>query len=168
VGRQARASTYGGKSVAAQPLAMGRPDRLPTDALMGIHVLVVDDDGDARDLFRTVLQYCGALVTVVASATEALEALAVLVPDVLVTDIAMPGHDGYWLIEQVRALPDQRGRNVAAIAVTAHGSSHSPELAQAIGFQALLRKPLDPWELCRHVATLAGRDDPGTPGAARA
>jgi len=121
---------------------MGRPDRLPTDALIGIHVLVVDDDSDARDLLRTVLQYCGALVTVVATATEALDALALVVPDVLVTDIAMPGRDGYWLIEQVRVLPSDRER------------------AQGVGFQALVRKPLDPWDLCRHVAALAGRGAP--------
>lgn len=121
---------------------MGRPDRLPTDALTGIHVLVVDDDSDGRDLFRTVLRYCGALVTAVATASEALDALAVVVPDVLVTDIAMPGRDGFWLIDHVRALPHERGRNLAAIAVTAHASSHSTARAQAAGFQTLLGKPL--------------------------
>ncbi|MGH9895501.1 MAG: response regulator [bacterium] len=147
---------------------MGRPDRMPTDALIGIHVLVVDDDKDARELFRTVLQYSGALVTVVTTAAEALEAMAVVVPDVLVTDIAMPARDGYWLIERVRALPLERGGNVAAIAVTAHGSVHSVERAEGAGFQILLRKPLDPWDLCRHVAALAGRGDSGTQGASRA
>ena len=59
---------------------MGRPDRLTTDALIGIHVLVVDDDPDARELFRTVLQYCGALVTVVSTAPEALDAMSLWCP----------------------------------------------------------------------------------------
>jgi len=121
---------------------MGRPDRLPPDALIGIHVLVVDDDSDARELFRTV-------------------------PDVLVTDIAMPERDGYWLIQQVRTLPHERGRNLPAIAVTAHGASQGAERAWRAGFQALLRKPLDPWDLCRQVSALAGRGDSGTPGASR-
>ena len=136
---------------------MGRPDRLPTDALIGVHVLVVDDDPDARELFRTVLQYCGALVTVVSTAPEALDAMSLVVPDVLVTDIAMPGRDGYWLIGQVRALAPDRGGHVPAIAVTAHGTLHGPERARAAGFQSHVRKPLDPWELCRQVAALVRR-----------
>jgi CheY-like chemotaxis protein len=87
---------------------MGRRDQLSHDALIGVHVLVVDDDADARELWRAVLEYCGALVTVVPSADEALAVLARVRPDVLVTDLAMPIHDGYWLVEHVRVLPAER------------------------------------------------------------
>lgn len=142
---------------------MGRPDRLPTDALTGIHVLVVDDDIDVRDLVCTVLQYCGALVTAVATALEALEALAVVVPDVLVTDIAISNHDGHWLIRQIRAQTHERGRSVPAIAVTAHVKSHSLQPLQGADFQVVLHKPFDPWALCQHVAALADRHDRGRP-----
>jgi CheY-like chemotaxis protein len=133
---------------------MGRRDELPFDALTGVHVLVVDDDADARDLLRTILEYCGALVTVVSSASEALGVLERVTPDALVTDIAMPTHDGYWLIDKVRSLPVEGAGAVPAIAITAHGETHGPDRTLAVGFQAHLRKPLDPWELCRVLATL--------------
>lgn len=134
---------------------MGRRDTIPQDALVGVHVLVVDDDEDARELLRTVLEYCGALVTVVASATDALQVLRRVTPDVLLSDIAMPRHDGYWLIDAVRALPAERGGSIPAVALTAHGDLHGPEQTPAAGFQIHLRKPLDPWELCRAVSSLA-------------
>lgn len=137
--------------------AMGRRDLLLHDALVGTHVLVVDDDGDARDLLRTVLEYCGALVTVVASAAEALLVLDRVMPDVVVTDIAMPLHDGYWLARKIRALPRETGGAIPMIAITAHGELHGPERTLSAGFQMHLRKPLDPWELCRAIASLTRR-----------
>jgi CheY-like chemotaxis protein len=150
----------GAPEVAAplQPIraAMGR-DVLQSDALVGVHVLVVDDDGDARDLLRTVLEYCGALVTVVAAAEEAMQVLGRVMPDVVVTDIAMPEHDGYWLVRAIRALPAERGGALPMIAITAHGEQHGPERTLSVGFQAHLRKPLDPWELCRAIASLIRR-----------
>jgi CheY-like chemotaxis protein len=100
---------------------VGRRDHLPTDALLGVHVLVVDDDDDARQLLRTILRYCRALVTVTASAREALTVLARVTPDALVGDIAMPEEDGYWLIRELRALSPARGGAIPAIALTAHG-----------------------------------------------
>ena len=133
--------------------AMGRSD-LPTDALVGVHVLVVDDDDDARQLIRTILEYCGALVTVAASAREALGVLERVVPDALVSDISMPHEDGYWLIGQVRALDPARGGALPAIALTAHGQTHGPDRTLSAGFQVHLRKPIDPWELCRTVVSL--------------
>ena len=129
---------------------MGRRDPLPSEALLGIHVLVVDDDPNARDLLKTVLEYCGALTTVVGSAAEALETLQRVTPDALLCDISMPEHDGYWLVEKIRALP----RPVPAVAITAHGDRHSPERTLAAGFLAHLRKPVDPWELCRVMSNV--------------
>jgi CheY-like chemotaxis protein len=136
---------------------VGRRDHLPTDALLGVHVLVVDDDADARQLLSTVLEYCGALVTVAASAREAMTVLARVTPDALVSDIGMPELDGYWLIREVRALPPAQGGGVPAIALTAHGAAHGPDRTLAAGFQAHLRKPVDPWELSRAVAGLVRR-----------
>lgn len=136
---------------------MGRTDHLPTDALVGVHVLVVDDDFDARLLIRTILEYCGALVSVVESAKAALTTLQRVVPDVIVSDISMPAEDGYWLIREIRALPADQGGGVPVVAITAHGASHGPDRTLAAGFQAHLRKPIDPWELCRTVALLVRR-----------
>jgi CheY-like chemotaxis protein len=131
---------------------MGRD--LSADMLVGVHVLVVDDDDDSRELTRTILGYCGALVTVVASAMEAMHVLERITPDVLLTDISMPGHDGYWLISAVRKLPPEEGGRIPAVAVTAHGRLHGPDRTLAAGFQAHVQKPIDPWELCRTLANV--------------
>ncbi|MBI2217532.1 MAG: response regulator [Candidatus Rokubacteria bacterium] len=134
---------------------MGRRDPLPRDSLVGVHVLVVDDDPDARQVIRSVLQYCGALVTTAVSANEALGILSRVVPDVVVVDIVMPGADGYWLIAEIRKLPPERGGHVPALACTAYHEEHTPERLLAAGFQNQMRKPIDPWELSRLVAGLA-------------
>ena len=133
---------------------MGRHDPLPSDALSGVHVLIIDDDPEARDLIRTVLHYCGALVSVASSAGEGLDVLQRVLPDVIVCDIAMPQHDGYWFVGSLRALPPDRGGALPVIAITAHGTTHGPDRTLPAGFQAHLRKPVDPWELCRVVASM--------------
>ena len=127
------------------------------DALLGLHVLVVDDEADARDLFRTVLEYCGALVTVASSALDAMAMLERVTPDAILTDVAMPVHDGYWLVSAVRQLPPDRGGSVPMIAITAYGEKHGPERTLSNGFEMHLRKPLDPWELCRSLGSIARR-----------
>jgi CheY-like chemotaxis protein len=137
-------------------VTLGRTE-LPTDVLKGIHILVVEDDDDSREMVRTLLQYCGALVTAVSSAQDAMKTLEHVRPDILLTDIAMPQRDGYWLVQAVRALPPERGGSIPAIAITAHGQRHGVDRALAAGFQAHLRKPIDPWELARTVANLVGR-----------
>jgi CheY-like chemotaxis protein len=133
---------------------MGRQDPLPGDALVGVHVLIVDDDPEARDLIRTVLRYCGALVSVAASAVEGLQALRRVLPDVILCDIAMPEHDGYWFVRSLRELPAERGSALPVIAVTAHGATHGPDRTLLAGFQAHVRKPVDPWELCRVIVAM--------------
>ena len=135
---------------------MGRQDRFPSDALVGVHVLVVDDDEDSREIIQTVLRYCGALVTLTASAAEALRTLGHVTPDVVVSDIAMPEHDGYWLLRELRTLPS--GRSIPVVAITAHGERHRPERTLDAGFQAHVRKPIDPWELCRVLVSVTRRD----------
>jgi CheY-like chemotaxis protein len=128
-------------------------------SLKGVHVLVVDDDPDARELLSMVLGYWGALVTVAASAREALALLERMLPDVLVSDISMPGFDGYWLIRQIRALPPARGGALPAVAVTALGGDHGPDRARAAGFQAHMRKPVDAGGLARVITDLARATD---------
>ena len=135
---------------------MGRRDPLPGEALTGVHVLVVDDDPDARDLLGAALGYCGALVTAVASAQGAMDVLTRFTPDVVLCDISMPDQDGYWLLERIRALSSTSGR-VPTVAMTAHGASHGPDRTLAAGFDAHFSKPLDPWEMCRTIAGLVRR-----------
>jgi CheY-like chemotaxis protein len=139
---------------------MGRQDPLPGDALSGVHVLIIDDDPEARDLLGTVLRYCGALVSVAASATEGLETLHRVLPDIIVCDIAMPNQDGYWFVRSLRARPPESGGGVPVIAITAHGATHGPERTLPAGFQAHIRKPVDPWELCRVVAAMVRKSPP--------
>ena len=88
--------------VCLTPVARGSTEN-PKRLLHGVHVLVVDDERDPRELFRDVLVLAGARVTMAASAREALAAIEQEPPDVLVSDIMMPGEDGYWLIEAIRA-----------------------------------------------------------------
>jgi CheY-like chemotaxis protein len=137
---------------------MGRPPVVPGDALRGIHVLVVDDNEDARDLLRRILEYAGALVAVTGSAAGALQYTRRLLPDVVVCDIVMPDHDGYWLLERLRAAGGVPGATLTAlpvIAVTGHADDNSRARALERGFTAYLPKPIDPAELCRAVKTAA-------------
>jgi CheY-like chemotaxis protein len=133
---------------------MGRQDPLPGDALSGVHVLIIDDDPEARDLIGTVLRYCGALVSTAASAAEGLETLQRVLPEIIVCDIAMPNQDGYWFVRALRSRGPEAGGGLPVIAITAHGATHGPDRTLPAGFQAHIRKPVDPWELCRVVAAM--------------
>jgi PAS domain S-box-containing protein len=136
-----------------------RPDdeaALSPAALSGRRVLLVEDETDTRDLLATALARYGAAVTATASAAEALRLLDDRPPDVLVTDIAMPGMDGYELIRRVRAAGSP-GRDLPAVALTAYARPEDRERALAAGFQAHLPKPVDPAGLARAVAALAAR-----------
>lgn len=135
---------------------MGREPTVPNDLLLGIHVLVVEDNPDARDLFRTILRYAGALVTVASGAEQAVELCEQILPDILLTDIAMPGRDGFWLIGELRRRRGDGARPIPSIAVTGQGPA-APGRYDAAGFVEVLRKPVDPWELCRVVEMHARR-----------
>jgi len=126
-------------------------------SLHGIHVMVVEDDSDARDIIRRVLEHCGATVTVVESAAAALRRLRAMTtrPHVLVSDLALPEDDGYALIGRVRAV--ERLRTLPALAITAHRNEYDREATLAAGFQDYLQKPLDLGLFTRAVAHLAGR-----------
>ena len=120
--------------------------------LAGVHVLVVEDTDDSREVLKVVLEYCGALVTTAESAEKAKRILETIRPHVLVTDIAMPD-DGLELIREVKAVAETKGIHIPAIAITAYRDRREELLAE--GFAELLEKPLDPITLCgvvrRHV-----------------
>ena len=113
--------------------------------LTGVHVLIVEDTDDSREVLRMVLEYCGALVTAAESAEKAKRILETLRPHVLVTDIAMPD-DGLELIREVRTVAATKGLHIPAIAITAYRDRREELLAE--GFAELLEKPLDPHTLC--------------------
>jgi CheY-like chemotaxis protein len=122
-------------------------------SLQGVKVLVVDDEPDARDLVRRVLSTAGAHVITASSAPEALRLLVEHAPDVLVSDVGLPGEDGYELIRKVRALGDGAGR-VRAVALTAFARLDDRTKAMLSGFQMHLTKPTDARELIVTIATL--------------
>jgi CheY-like chemotaxis protein len=124
-------------------------------SLAGIHVLLVEDEPDARELLEVVIQYADGLVTAVGSAAAALETLKRVRPTLLLIDIVMPGQDGYWLLDAVRKL--EFGAELPAIAVTGRIRVHDRARALRAGFNAYLAKPVDPLELCRLIGELSRR-----------
>ena len=126
-------------------------------SLVGLKVLVVDDEADTRELIREVLKECNAEVILSRSAAEALEALEQYQPDILISDLGMPDEDGYSLISKIRALPAERGGHVPAAALTAYARAEDRMRVLRSGFQFHLPKPVDSAELVTVVASLAGR-----------
>jgi CheY-like chemotaxis protein len=126
-------------------------------SLSEIHVLLVDDDADTLEALRHLLEQAGARVSTASSASDAFRALGSEPPDVLVSDIGMPGEDGISLIRRVRGLDPSRGGDVPAAALTAYTQQADRERALGAGYQAFLPKPVDPRELAAAVARLAGR-----------
>jgi PAS domain S-box-containing protein len=127
--------------------------------LVGLKILVVEDQPDARDLITRVLDDCGAATIAASNADDALVLLEAERPDVLVTDIGMPGVDGFALLRRVRALGPARGGRVPAIALTAFARSEDRTRALRAGFLVHVSKPVDPAELAATVASVARRID---------
>jgi CheY-like chemotaxis protein len=119
--------------------------------------MLVEDNPDARNIVRRVLEHCGALVTVAETARAALRRLRTMPtrPHVLVSDIALPAQDGYWLLRQIRTLGQLA--TIPAIAITAHRNEYDREETLAVGFQDYFQKPLDLVAFCRAVSRLAER-----------
>src|SRR3954471_7593701 len=133
--------------------------RKTTVRLDDVQVLVADDDLDARELLVAVLEAAGAEVRAAASSEDALMLLDTWSPDVLLSDIEMPGEDGYALIRKVRALGGRRG-SVAAVALTAHARQEDRAKAFEAGFEWHLAKPIDPAELLSVIVSLVPRSAP--------
>jgi CheY-like chemotaxis protein len=121
--------------------------------LAGIRVLVVDDQEDSVEIVRRVLERNGGNVCTARSMDEALKAFANFSPDVLLSDIGLPNHDGYELIARLRSLPG--GRRVPAVALTALARSEDRNRALRAGFQMHIAKPVDFAELITVVQNLA-------------
>ena len=131
----------------------------PVGSLVGRHLLLVEDDKDARDVFCAMLDYEGAMVLGAASAEEALGILRTVRPHAIITDIALPGRDGFWLLEQLRA--SSRLDNIPVVALTA--VARRDEILGA-GFDTFVAKPVRPESVADAVlAALALRTDPDAP-----
>jgi signal transduction histidine kinase/CheY-like chemotaxis protein len=128
-----------------------------TPSLEGVHVLVVEDDGDARELLTAILQHCQARVTVAGSVAEGMAHFAARQPDVVISDIEMPGEDGFSLIRRIRALGVGAGGDVPAAALTAYASANDRMKVLGAGFNMHVAKPVQPAEIAVVVASLAGR-----------
>ncbi len=135
---------------------IGRRERLAVD-LLGIQVLIVDDDQDARELSRRIVEECRASVTYVDNVSRAVEAVTQLKPDILISDLGMPGADGFELIEYLRA-QGFSAQDLPAVALTAFARPEDRRRALLAGFQVHLTKPVDPFELTTVIATLTGRN----------
>lgn len=134
-----------------------RPAALVPASLRDLQVLVLDDEEDARDVVKRLLEDAGARVTAAATVAEALRHLeGGYAPDVIVSDIGMPERDGYDFIQSVRRMTPPAGR-VPAAALTALARLEDRKRAMLSGFQTHLAKPVDPAELVAAVASLAGR-----------
>ena len=129
---------------------------LPEVSLANVHVLIVDDDSDARDLMQRLLQLAGATVSMASSASEAMARILAERPDVLVCDIGMPGEDGYTFIRRLRSIEQTQGRALPAVALSAYARSDDRTKAIRSGFQNHLAKPVEPAELLAVVSSLAG------------
>jgi CheY-like chemotaxis protein len=123
--------------------------------LLGLDLLLVDDDPEVCELLGLALRQHGAAVRWASSAAEALARLDATLPDVIVSDIGMPGTDGYALLEQVRRREPERGGSVPAIALTAYASADEVARARAAGFQMHLAKPVDPERVLQAVLAVA-------------
>jgi CheY-like chemotaxis protein len=124
--------------------------------LEGVHVFTVDDEPDARDVLKTVLEGRGGKVTSFSSAEDALAALKTTKPSVLVCDIGMPKMDGYQLIRSLRA-SEPRGERIPALALTAFARAEDRKRSLVAGYQAHMAKPFDVGEFILVIANLAGR-----------
>jgi CheY-like chemotaxis protein len=143
-------------------------DTLPAhecpERLDGLRILVVEDEPDARELLAAGLGQCGAEVTAVSSAREALEALAGAKFDALISDIGMPGEDGYELIGRVRKLPAEAGGLTPAVALTAYARAEDRLRAMRAGFEMHVSKPVELTELIVVISNLARRGAQGYSG----
>jgi PAS domain S-box-containing protein len=140
----------------------GAEEMLALPKLDGVRAFVVDDEPDARELLTRVFEQQGASVVAFASAEEALAALATSRPSVIVSDIGMPGMDGYQMIRSLRA-SEPRDSRIPALALTAFARAEDRKRSLIAGYQAHLAKPFDVAELVLLVADLVGRQAASSP-----
>jgi two-component system CheB/CheR fusion protein len=132
------------------------PSISATARLDGVRVLVVDDDADTRELLKVALTTCGAKVTTCISSAKALAEIKRQKPDCIVSDVGMPGEDGYGFMKKLRALKEKDGGKIPAIALTGFAGADHKTLADAAGYQAHIPKPVELAELTSEIARLTG------------
>jgi CheY-like chemotaxis protein len=135
-------TSFGGLDAGAEDVSPLSTGKAASGELAGLHVLVVDDDRDTREMLRQILTHVGALVTTAADGESALAILRNVAADVVVSDLSMPRHDGRWVARNLRALGGRQGK-VPAIAITAYRETELERDALAAGFDVYLEKPLD-------------------------
>ena len=140
---------------------LAAPDYRKCTDLAGLKVLAVDDERDARELLRRMLENCEAKVVLAASAAEALALVDEHSPDVLISDIGMAEVDGYEFLRKLRRHESAKGRKTPAIALTAFARSEDRTRALLAGFSAHVSKPVEPAELVATIVSLVGRALPG-------
>ena len=126
-------------------------------SLVGLRVLILDDEADARALLKVILEECKAEVTTVANATEAYDTLEWLKPDVIISDIGMPSEDGYAFMRKLRKNEVGTGSRIPAVALTAHARVEDRLRALSAGYQVHVAKPIEPAELVAVLVSLVGR-----------
>lgn len=129
----------------------------PLGALRGLHVLVVDDNRDTREMLRQLLTHSGALVTTVDTGEGALAVLRNVLADVIISDLSMPRHDGRWVIRNIRVLGGRQA-TIPAVAITAYRETEAEADALHAGFDTYLEKPLDFRHLIETILRVTGRD----------
>jgi len=143
----------------AAPRARPRgADRTSTRRLENVDVLVVDDDAETREVLKVVLGFEGARVTTAPSVADAVAAIERRWPDVLVSDIGMPGEDGYDLIRRVRRLEAVRGRHIPAIALTAYAAAEDRRRTLHAGYDTHVAKPVEASAFAPLIASLLPRE----------
>ena len=125
-------------------------------------ILIVNDDRESCEMILEALRGYGATVRCAMSATDAIEALPEFRPDLVLTDIAMPGRDGYAVLGEVRAIETVLGRRVPVAAVSAYAHAEDRQRAIAAGFDQYLAKPVDPAALASTIKALVGQPQPPT------
>jgi CheY-like chemotaxis protein len=133
-----------------RPIGLARLD--------GVNVLVVDDNADARVIFKDLLTYVGASVLTAASATAAVRTLRHVEPDVVLSDLSMPRKDGLWLIGWIRKRDVRRKGHLPVIAVTARDDLYEETSPELTAFDAFLRKPVASRQLYATIARFVRRD----------
>jgi signal transduction histidine kinase/CheY-like chemotaxis protein len=136
----------------------GTPESQRVKRLEGLRVLIVEDDDDSRSLLSMMLKRHGADVTAASTSQEAISAIYEVTPDVLVSDIGLPGEDGYELMRRVREATAGNGGISVAIALTGYAGEKDREQALAAGYDEHLAKPIEPIQLVAAIASLTGRD----------
>jgi CheY-like chemotaxis protein len=133
---------------------------VPVGSLAFVRVLIVDDDADGRDLLKLAFEQEGAEARAVESSRKALEAIEAWRPQALISDIALPGEDGYDLIRHVRALGPARGGSIRAVALSGYASPEDRNRVLTAGFQMLVPKPVEPKRMIQIIRDLVAGVEP--------